>query len=36
MHVVFIALSIGALVYLRLCAALLVFQRSLLYFPQPS
>jgi len=30
------ALSIAALVYLGLCAALLVFQRSLLYFPQPS
>jgi len=36
MTVVLIALSVAALVYLALCAALLVFQRSLLYFPQPS
>jgi hypothetical protein len=36
MQVVLIALSTVALVYLALCAALLVFQRSLLYFPQPS
>src|SRR6187402_2753056 len=36
MQVVVIALSTVALVYLALCAALLVFQRSLLYFPQPS
>ena len=36
MQVVFIALSTVALVYVALCAALLVFQRSLLYFPQPS
>ena len=36
MQVVLIALSTAALIYLALCAALLVFQRSLLYFPQPS
>ena len=30
------ALAFAALVYLALCAALLVFQLSLLYFPQPS
>jgi len=36
MQVVFIALSTVALIYLALCVALLVFQRSLLYFPQPS
>ena len=36
MQAVVIALSTAALVYLALCAALLVFQRSLLYFPQPS
>ncbi len=36
MQVVFIALSTVALSYLALCTALLVFQRSLLYFPQPS
>ena len=36
MQVVLIALSTVALIYLALCAALLVFQRSLLYFPQPS
>lgn len=31
-----VALAAAALVYLALCVALLVFQRSLLYFPQPS
>ena len=36
MQVVLIALSTAALIYLVLCAALLVFQRSLLYFPQSS
>jgi pimeloyl-ACP methyl ester carboxylesterase len=36
MQIVLIALSAAALVYMALCAALLVLQRSLLYFPQPS
>jgi pimeloyl-ACP methyl ester carboxylesterase len=36
MHIVLIALAVAVLVYLALCAALLVFQRSFLYFPQPS
>jgi hypothetical protein len=29
-------LGLGALLYLVLCAALYLFQRSLLYFPQPA
>lgn len=36
MQIVLSALAAAALVYVALCAALLVFQRSLLYFPQPS
>src|SRR4029450_9202342 len=36
MQAVLVALSLAALAYLALCAALFAFQRSLLYFPPPS
>jgi len=36
LRVAMIGLGAGALVYLALCGALYVFQRSMLYFPQPA